>query len=308
MTSTSPRKADVIVVILSFSVLCLSLGAVDQAGKEVAQRHLCRSNLLSLGKAMLIYANDYDDELPKAGGRTNTWVPALSNWLAPTRQKAHSIERGAGKVTVSSSLYLLVKYSEVHPKLFLCPGEPDKRVFNLNTVPEEVGEGVRLYDAWDFGGHYDANDNPSRHCSYAYHVPFGIYALSTANEPGMPVLADSNPWMDAKRVADPKLGWKQFTSGKQEASSIGNSDAHQRRGQNVLFLDLHVAYENRSTCGIDQDNIYTINPKKDAAGVLKTIMPKVYSKMRPGHRRDSVLIQDSPPCPPKDNDASTQVF
>lgn len=301
MASRDVRKVDVVVVVLCLAVLCMCLGAVDQMGREQARRRVCGTQLSGLGKAMLIYSNDYEDELPKAGARTNKWVPKLSNWRAPRRQKAYGIKERVGKVTISSSLYLLVKYAEVTPRHFVCPSEPDKREFKLKDVPEKLGEDVELIDAWDFGGYYDADNNPSQHCSYAYHTPLGAYALTTSNEPGMAVLADSSPWMDAKRSADPNLGWKQFMSGSSEEPGLGNSDAHQRQGQNVLFLDSHVAFEARATCGVDDDNIYTMQPEKRTSGTAKAIMPRAYGKITPGGRKDSVLIQDGDrPVMPKE--------
>jgi hypothetical protein len=291
MAAKTVSKADGIVVVLCLVVLCFTLGAVGQMGREEARRGVCRTHLSVLSKAMLLYANDFDDKLPKAGGRVNQWVPALANWMAPTRQKAHNIKRNAGEVTLTSSLYLLVKYAEVSPKYFVCPSDMDTSEFKLKSVPEELPEGYRLFDAWDFGGRYDAVNNPSKHCSYAYHMPFRHYALTTTHEPGMAVLADRNPWMDPKRVTDPKLGWEQFKNGGIAAASNGNSDAHQRQGQHVLFLDSHVAFETRATCGVEQDNIYTIASDKENARDSAAPSPKVYGTARPANRKDSVLVQ-----------------
>lgn len=109
--------------------------------------------------------------------------------------------------------------------------------------------------------------------------------------PEMAILADRNPWMDPKRVTDPNLGWDTYINGGAEAASNGNSDAHQRQGQHVLFLDLHVAFETRATCGVEQDNIYTVDSKKDSSEMPKAPSPKVYGKARPAHRNDSVLVQ-----------------
>ncbi|NQV31852.1 MAG: hypothetical protein HQ515_04115 [Phycisphaeraceae bacterium] len=291
MAAKNLSKADGIVVVLCLAVLCFTVGAVDQVGKEAAGRRVCQTRLSGLGKAMLLYCNDYDDEFPKAGGRANEWVPTIPNWRAQTRKAAFGLNYNSGKATLTSSLYLLVKYVEVTPKQFVCPSDPETREFKLESVPDELPKDFKLYDAWDFGGRYDASNNPASHCSYAYHMPFNNYALTTTHEPGMAVLADRNPWMNPKRVTDPNLGWEPFINGGADAISNGNSDTHQRQGQNVLFLDSHVAFETRATCGVEKDNIYAIGAKKNSPEMPKTQCPKVYGKARPANRHDSVLVQ-----------------
>jgi len=299
MKAPSYTRNDVVVGILCVVLIVMTAGAVSKSRSKLTLRRRCAMNLSGLGKAMLIYANDYEDELPKAGMRNgNQWVPRLPNWAGRNRWEACGVNpgdsTGMGKVTTTSSLYLLVKYVEVTPKLFVCPAEPGTTPFSLAKVPEELPEGFELIKAWDFGGRYDDVNNPSRHCSYAYHMPFGRYALQTSCEPGMTVLADRNPWMDPKRVDDPKLGWDRFDPSASDPNRvrIGNSDAHKRRGQNVLFLDCHVSFEKRPTCGIDDDNIYSTALDATVAGRTKGRKPRVYDATAPLNRKDSMLVQE----------------
>jgi prepilin-type processing-associated H-X9-DG protein len=292
-------RKDILVGILCAVLIVMTAGAVSESRRKPALRRRCARNLSGLGKAMLIYANDYEDEFPKAGVRhSNQWVPRLPNWAARNRWEAYGVNPGdskrTGKVTTTSSLYLLVKYAEVVPRLFVCPAEPETTPFALAKVPEKLPENFELFEAWDFGGRYDDKNNPSRHCSYAYHMPFGRYALQTACEPDMPSLADRNPWMDPKRVQDPNLGWARFdpSASKPNRVRIGNSDAHDRAGQNVLFLDCHVSFEKRPTCGIDDDNIYSTAFDATVAGRTKGRKPRVYDATAPLNRRDSMLVQE----------------
>ena len=74
--------------------------------------------------------------------------------------------------------------------------------------------------------------------------------------------------------------------------------AHQGEGQNVLFMDSHVEFEKRSFCGIEEDNIYTMQPSTDAPSDLEITkgeaMPTgdgaLYEHLR--NRRDAVLLND----------------
>jgi prepilin-type processing-associated H-X9-DG protein len=297
---TPCTRCDMIVAALCVVVAVMTAGAVSQLGTEEAFRQTCSKNLSFFGKVWPIYANDYEDELPKAGLRKNQWVPTLPNWMARSRSEAYAIDPtgGTAKTTVTSSLYLLVKYVEAKAGWFVCPSERDTREFKLSDAREKVREGFELISAWDFGGRYDDRNNPSRHCSYSYHMPFDRYALIKANDAGMAVMADRNPWIDPNHVSHATLGWTQFTaalqSGDPNQIRIGNSDAHQRDGQNVLFMDGHVAFQTRPTCGVDGDNIYTIAPSKSQADASQEAPPRPYSSARPAHRRDSVLVQELP--------------
>ncbi|MBW7989430.1 MAG: DUF4190 domain-containing protein, partial [Planctomycetes bacterium] len=53
--------------------------------RSVAYRPVCGTNLQGIGKAMLIYSNDYDDEYPRAGGIESVWGPRIPNWKANNR-------------------------------------------------------------------------------------------------------------------------------------------------------------------------------------------------------------------------------
>ncbi|MCU0917673.1 MAG: hypothetical protein MUC88_24390 [Planctomycetes bacterium] len=298
-------RCDVVVLLLVAAFVVLAGGAVGQVSQEEAFRQTCSRNLSTLGRAMLIYSSDYQDALPKAGGVINTWVPTLPDWRAPDRASAYALTRVrrdqatplAARITTTSCLYLLVKYTEVPPQKFVCPSEPGTHEFTLGEAREQLPGGYELIDAWDFGGRYDDRHNPSRHCSYAYHMPFDRAALTVANEPGMAVAADRNPWMEPKRARHPTEGWAAFrarAATDPAAVRFGNSDAHQREGQTVLFLDTHVGLQKRATCGVERDNIYTIAPGKSEAAGEREPAPRVYDEARPAHRTDSVLVQEVP--------------
>jgi len=247
----------------------------------------CGTNLSQIGKAMMIYANDYEDRFPTAGGRGTVWGPGLSDWKAGRRAEAFGLDpNGAGgQATISSSLFLLVKYGEVSPDVFVCRG--DRRVKELK--PGKYGVSAdRLTDLWDFG------PNPARHCSYAYHLPYGAYALTAYSHPGLAVAADRNPWM-----ASPGFKVTEFSlfkpdvapfDGTAEEAQQGNALAHGREGQNVLYMDSHVEFNKRASSGLDDDNVYTSWDGDDAR---RGVPPKPYDS-RPANEFDSLLVNDPP--------------
>jgi hypothetical protein len=230
---------------------------------------------------MLIYSNDYDDEYPRAGGRYSTWSRNLPDWLAHNRYEAYGMnaDSSGGQATISSSFYLLVKYAEVTPKSFICGG--DKGVTEFNLKKYGVGDREPI-DLWDFG------PEPTKHYSYSYHMPYGLYALTSSNEPGMAVAADRNPWMKAP-AENPKKFSKFDPDGDREAINTGNCTSHKDDGQNVLFMDNHVAFEKQSFCGINDDNIYTY---WDGQDIRRGAIPNLESQ--PMDRLDSMLVNDLP--------------
>jgi prepilin-type N-terminal cleavage/methylation domain-containing protein len=294
------RGFTLVELLVVIAIIALLMGILMPALARVRQlafRMTCGTNLSGIGKAMLIYANDYEDELPRAGGRNSTWG-ATPNWTASDRRVAFSIQPdgSGGMASISSCFYLLIKYSEVTPKSFVCKGDAGTSEFKLSQQTGLPSTSFELIDAWDFGPPLEA----LKHCSYTYHVPFSVYALTTSNEPGFAVAADRNPWIPSP-AGGPQT-WTNFipdvaypghpTPGTSEQAKNGNAIAHQLDGQNVLFLDSHVEFAKRSYCSIEDDNIYTVSDDTAGKGSIRGAMPVVSSSLAPANRKDSLLVHD----------------
>jgi prepilin-type N-terminal cleavage/methylation domain-containing protein len=289
------RKGFTLVELLVvIAIIALLMGILMPALARVRQlafRMTCGTNLSGIGKAMLLYSNDYQDELPRAGGRTSQWgqVPL---WDSANRYQAYGLaaDGSGGTATVSSCFYLLVKYTEVTPKSFVCKGDAGTTEFKLSDMQTAVAANFELIDAWDFGPMAEAY----KHCSYSYHMPFGLYALTVSSEPGFAVAADRNPFLkspaaDAKTLAAFKPDLDAF-KGTQDQAKEGNAIAHQLDGQNVMYLDTHVSFEKRAYCSIEDDNIYLISQDPTKGSPLGII--PVPGAATPANRKDSVLVHD----------------
>ncbi len=276
------------IIALLMGILMPALAKV----RQIAFRMVCGTNLSGIGKAMMLYANDYDDEFPRAGGRSTEWSSKISDWTAINRNVAYQMgsDGSGGFATITSCFYLLVKYTEVTPKSFVC--KSDSGVTEFNPIDENVDIGdMEITDFWDFGAFINEEDNPTNHCSYAYHMPFGLYALTTSGEPGLAVAADRNPWIPSSSGDyNEEFPGLYVYNGSREEISYGNSKSHQGDSQNVLFLDSHVGQEKSPACGINDDNIYTY--WNSTVGTLGYLGSQPVAASEPSGREDSYLVND----------------
>jgi len=283
------RKGFTLVELLVvIAIIALLMGILMPALSRVRQlafRLTCGTNLSGIGKAMLIYANDYEDELPRAGGRETVWGGPVV-WDAPSRFQAYTVDAQGkgGKATISSCFYLLVKYAEVTPKSFICKGDAGTNVFKIQDVVP-AGSTLELIDLWDFG------PDAGQCCSYSYHMPFGQYALTTSGEPGLAVAADRNPFL--KSPAAEGVPLSEFMpdatgyTGTAEKARKGNAITHQNDGQQVLFLDSHVEFAKRPWCSLEDDNIYLVSRDLTKGSIIGDVPTLA---LGPKNRKDSVLV------------------
>jgi hypothetical protein len=252
--------------------------------RQIAYRMVCGTNLSGLGKACLIYANDNQEEYPRAGGRDSTWSNQGAlvgfGWAAETEQEAFP----TGLATIGSDWFLLIKYADVTVKQYVCKGDVGCRPFKLSDWQTGTGQGELqdVTEAWDFGR------KPSDHASYAYQNPHtpgsGASGPNTSQDypaspslfPGFPIAADRSPYLDTNAthlgqndsLATPTSGednafseWVSGTGGGyKDEDGTDSSVCHQKDGQNVLFNDGSTSFEKFPNVGENKDNIYLYWP------------------------------------------------
>ncbi|MFC1781891.1 type II secretion system protein [Planctomycetota bacterium] len=273
---------ELLVVIAIIALLMGILMPALSKVRQIAYRMVCGTNLSGIGKAMTLYANDFFDELPRSGGRSSQWRNEITDFAAPTRIAAYGLadDESGGFGSITSSMYLLIKYTEVSPKSFICKSDSSVREFSLDDTA--LPRDTELKSLWDFG------PEPREHVSYGYHFPFNnAYSLTTSSDPGMAVAADRNPWIEDS--TDIKKDFSLFVDPtSQTGAMLGNSPSHQDESQNVLYVDVHVSQEKTSLCGVNKDNIYT-----KADGTSIGIMPVGGdASLAPTNNYDSLLVND----------------
>jgi prepilin-type N-terminal cleavage/methylation domain-containing protein len=259
---------ELLVVIAVIALLMSILLPALSKARQVAQQIKCGSNLKGIGTAMKTYMDSYNGEAPVAG-------PAQSNavsWGDSIGDEWQNKDWGfndpsySGDITVSASLYLLVKYAGTSPGIFVCGSDDEVTEFKISDYEDDISDPDIEFasDCWDFGP-YNSETTPTHHCSYAYHLPYNGsggaqgYPVTDMSPQDMAIMADRNPWIESPGFK--QANWSEFVpeglDGNRKEQQAGNSMPHNQNGQNVLYNDNSVNFEDAPTCGVNKDNIYT---------------------------------------------------
>ncbi|MHC4636172.1 MAG: type II secretion system protein [Planctomycetota bacterium] len=270
---------ELLVVISIIALLMAVLMPALSKVRQMAQRTHCGSNLIGIGKTIEVYSSNHDEAFPVAGGRNAIWgtTGSIKIWNCIEAQRVSGltlaqtaygyVPGGATptEVTITASLFLTIKYSGGVAKSFHCKGDKTASVFgDSSTLVDFNGDPlVDISKAWDFG------TNPGSHVSYSYHQPYsgllgsrGPFNVDSSSSPQSPLMADKNPYCDKKNYDSGSLanvdfpGWDPVNEIYIDEKGMQNSSTHQRTGQNVLYQDGHLEFEEQANVGIDNDNIW----------------------------------------------------
>ena len=310
------------IIALLMGVLMPALAKV----RAIAYRLTCGTNLSGIGKSMLMYASDYNEDFPRGGFRTSLW--STTGYLSGGY--AEDTENGAigspSNATIGSCYFKLVKYEEVSPKQFVCKGDTGTRVFKLSEGNPAPPPDRKIEECWDFGKSDPTGPQPGRFYSYAYQYPFNFtntcggagsatsvsYAIGSSSRPGSPVCSDRPPLLDinarghainAPQLIDPT--WRDMGNSVYsyfDEDRKGNCALHQWEGQNVMFVDGHVTFEKYPNVGIRNDHIWKCWPQcdnvadqdKQGTGAPATSAPQINGDTAsiPKNAEDAVLIME----------------
>ncbi len=260
---------EVIVVILVLFALGAAFVVSFGKVRHIASRVVCGTNLKGLGTAMIVYANDYDDNYPVLPGK-GPWSKRLG--FDYYHANADFSKGGAEEYnsrTITASWYLLVREADVSPRSFVCPSS------SLAAFGGENPNNLDITELWDFG------HDPHQHVSYVMQNPYGKFPADETKGAAFAIAADMSPWFKAGDIVSPPADGSApqiIKAEDDETWSLGNSCNHpelrkrlfryvpvkgSRPAQNVLFGDGHNSFEKSANCGGGKDNIYTIWSKDD---------------------------------------------
>jgi len=227
------------IIALLISILLPSLNKA----RETANRVKCAANLRSIGQALLMYENDNHGLYPRTyWDGTGNVVYTSANIAGNLNVSPFSV---AGTIdNVTSSLFLVLANEDVTAGIFVCPSS--------SATPDTFG-----------GGTYVAQNritftNVVNNLSYSYACPFGTPAAVTAGfklnasiDPTFAIASDLNPGVTAPNNAQLYPGG---------AGAASNSNNHAKAGQNVLYADGHVDWQQAVNVGYQTDNIFSSMP------------------------------------------------
>jgi len=324
------RGFTLVELLVVISIIALLMAVLMPALAEIqrmAQRVMCGAKLKGLGNSFGVYASQNDGDYPRAGGRKSEWTsdgqiadwdvsPLTAGWLEESAFGFTPPEKG--QATITSDLFLLVKWTGTPTKQFICKGDIGAEEFELSMYASSLNADIRdMTQCWDFGDEQN-EDNfwPGELCSYAYHMPHEhsnvfsggssdvSYALTSSSNPSCAVAADRNPncdknWFEPSDSKEPE--WKDDEVIDEDHWL--NSMCHGRDGQNVLFIDGHVDFAKSPCVGVDNDNIYrnwrkssyaNIDAEEkqlnDTCDLQETNLGN--AKQGPKHKDDSFLVNE----------------
>jgi len=311
---------ELLVVIAIIAMLLAILMPALAKVKTLAYQMLCGTNLKGIANAILVYGQDNNEKYPVAGLSGVVWnntggnQPVGSLYGNNNQWQWDNPDKGQmkAKATVSSCLYLLVKYADVSPASFVCKASKQKKLkltdIQLGTDTNEKGTPNTSSQAKDPTECWDFSNCPSRYCSYAYAYPWDSSRVPTsASKSGLAIAGDLNPWIQG----DTSISFVSAASGNEAPQMIvfntkstwstGNSLTHEQAGQNILFNDMHVEFSKQPNpdSAIQNDNVYvpwettfgTNEIAKRQKGKQPVNTGNSDSTMKPQSKEDSYLVQ-----------------
>lgn len=210
-----------------------------------ARKGACQGNLRGAVSAVVQYAGEYTGVLPSRGfGPGTVRFDVIGQDVTLEKDSADSNSR---------NLFLAVRLKSITPGILICP--------ETNDAPAGLSHDVTGERHYDFDVFY--NGNHRNKFSYSYHLQFRDrdastkgYPLAMTSDTRMAVLADRSPFLTYPGTNYMAVDPIEIPAGT--TASETNSPNHNGKGQNVGFLDGHVAWFNRPTAGPNEDNIYTV--------------------------------------------------
>ncbi len=274
---------EVLVVAAASTLVAALLIPALQTHSLDSKRVKCTTNLRRLAQAHYIYAQDDPQTFVATGGVRKENDGAMRIFDPKDRRE----RPGPGDVpSPTVDLWWLLRQSED-----LIHDSPIKHWFICPTTKDTPDPADDVSDYYDFAG--------PKHLSYAYqyqHDP-DRDVLGTMSEPNFPLMADSNPYIKGKIKSD--------ILEDRNSKFRGNSTNHSRRkrnGQNVLYQDGHVSFEDSPDVGLSgkvhaklknangRDNIYTTHTADADGFVDPGAAAPTKDRANLGSRSDACLV------------------
>jgi prepilin-type N-terminal cleavage/methylation domain-containing protein/prepilin-type processing-associated H-X9-DG protein len=278
------------IIALLISILLPSLNRA----RETANRIKCASNLRQIGQSILLYENDNRGNYPRtvySSGATTT-----ATWsTGATSSDPFVVNTGVSANDVSAALFLLLRAGDITSEVFTCPSS--------NATKWDYGGGTNTAQNWcNWAGELGVNGASGLliNESYSYQDPYpntgavsNGFKLNGSISAEFAVASDINPGSSTVKVAGNGGSVDMVTTGSSAKQMTGaNSTNHAGAGQNVLFGDGHVEFDQNPFVGVQRDNIFTDYATPPAPGALggTGLTGSTALLNGPGDGNDSILL------------------
>jgi prepilin-type N-terminal cleavage/methylation domain-containing protein len=242
------------IIALLISILLPSLSKA----RETANRAKCASNLRQIGQAMQLYANENNGAFPRTGYVGTVAVTGTQKSV--TQDQGHvdpfavTPAPGAANI-VSQEFWMLLRTQDMVSAVLTCPSAnwtPDG--YSVGTIHTALGQGN--FSATNNLGYSIEPAYPSSVAGAAVDQGFKWTVASWTAD--MAIAADLCPPPTNGTTGGTVVTVVSTSSSKDQQNA--NSTNHQRQGQNALYGDGHVDFNQNMFCGAAQDPIYVSNP------------------------------------------------
>jgi prepilin-type N-terminal cleavage/methylation domain-containing protein/prepilin-type processing-associated H-X9-DG protein len=249
------------IIALLISILLPSLNRA----RETANRVKCASNLRQIGQAILLYANDNRGAYPRTDYSVNQassggGITTVTWSTGATSSDPFVAGTGVTFNDVSAALFLLLRAGDITSEVFTCPSS--------NATKWDYGGGTNTAQNWcNWAGEYGTGTQVGllTNESYSYENPYPSsssvsngFKLNTSISAEYAVASDLNPGQVGEVVAGNGGQVVQVNTGSSAKQMMqANSQNHAQAGQNVLFGDGHVEFDQNPFVGVQRDNIFT---------------------------------------------------
>jgi prepilin-type N-terminal cleavage/methylation domain-containing protein/prepilin-type processing-associated H-X9-DG protein len=238
------------IIALLISILLPSLNRA----RETANKVKCGSNLRQIGQAIMMYANENKGAYPRTKYAVGTVPTKNTGITANDPFRPTNGQQPPSNNDVGAALFLLIRTQDITPEVFVCPSS--------NAEKDNYG-GAAGVDAQKRSNFTNWQKNLSYGMANPYPDTNAVnngYRLNATTGAEFAVGADINP--GAADGYDPQL--PDVTSSA-AAMKKANTRNHNGDGQNVLYGDGHVEFQQNPFCGVKRDNIYTISGSTDGS-------------------------------------------
>jgi prepilin-type N-terminal cleavage/methylation domain-containing protein/prepilin-type processing-associated H-X9-DG protein len=241
------------IIALLISILLPSLNRA----RETANRVKCGSNLRQIGQAMILYANENAGAFPRGPYTAGSNIVVS---LGSGNTKSDPFAAATGVISTNDvifELYQLLRTEDLTAGVMICPSGNQ----TVDTYTTGTTKGNKLYQC-DFS----LTNNLSYSIQDAYPSTVAVnagYRWNNTLGADMAIAADISPGdntLTGQKVEAPT------TTSATSVTQTGNSTNHQKAGQNVLFADGHVDFDQTSMVGTNRDCIYTYVTAVASAG------------------------------------------